>query len=75
MSKLLQNAGLLALIVFAFNGAWQFTVAEVEPAAAKPRLWEYIGMTRSNVEREKLADKGWELVDVENDVLWFKRPK
>jgi hypothetical protein len=74
MSKFFQQAGAVALVVLAINGFWGFAAADVEPQKPQ-RLWEYVGMTSANAEREKLADKGWELVDVESAVLWFKRPK
>ena len=73
MVKLLQNAGLFALVALALNGAWQFAVADVEPVKARQQ-WEWQMLNEGNARRLDPAE-GWELVAVSDRVLYFKRPK
>jgi hypothetical protein len=72
MSKTFQQISLVVLVVLAINGVWQFAVADVEPAKVR-QAWEMKYASRSSA--EKFGDEGWELVAVDQGVLYFKRPK
>jgi hypothetical protein len=70
--KLIQQIGLLVLVILAINGLWQLAEADVEPPKVR-QAWEFKSATRSNA--EKFGDEGWELVAVDQGVLYFKRSK
>jgi hypothetical protein len=72
MSKL-QQVVVLVLIAVATNGVWQFAVADVEPKKGRQQ-WEWQSLNKSNARKLDSAE-GWELVSVDQEVLYFKRPK
>jgi len=73
MSRFFQRIAVLVLVVLAIDGVWQFAAADVEPAKARPQ-WEWKPLNDGNARKLDPAE-GWELVAVDQGVLYFKRPK
>jgi hypothetical protein len=73
MSKLVQQIAVLLVVVLAINGAWQFAAADAEPKKGRLK-WEWSSLNKTNARAQDPAE-GWELVAVDQGVLYFKRPK
>lgn len=73
MTRFSQHVTILVFVVIAIIGGWQFAVADVEPPKARMQ-WEWKALNDGNARRLDPAE-GWELVAVDQGVLYFKRSK
>lgn len=73
MLKQFQILGLVVLVALASSGVLQFAAADAEPKKARLQ-WEWNALNDRNARRLDPAE-GWELVAVDQGVLYFKRLK